>query len=182
MGGLVLGLALQDSLKNIFGGISMILDRNFNIGDKVKLESGELGEILDIGLRSTKLQTYDQEVIFIPNGQLANMRIQNYVRPTRKVRVVVNFGVEYGSDVDKVKKVVNAALKSMKDVSDIPYMDAVFTEMGEFAMLFQARFFVDDYKISYDKKIEATQKIYEALNKAKIGIPFPTRTVYMKKE
>ena len=181
LGGLVLGLALQDSLKNIFGGISIILDRNFNIGDKVKLESGELGEILDIGLRSTKLQTYDQEVIFIPNGQLANMRIQNYVRPTRKVRVVVNFGVEYGSDVDKVKKVVNAALKSMKDVSDIPYMDAVFTEMGEFAMLFQARFFVDDYKISYDKKIEATQKIYEALNKAKIGIPFPTRTVYMKK-
>ncbi len=182
LGGIVLGLALQDSLKNIFGGIALVLDKNFNIGDKVKLESGELGEILDVGLRSTKLQTYDFETIFIPNGQLANMRIQNYVQPTRKVRVVVKFSVEYGSDVEKVKKVVDAVLRGIMDVSDQPYMNTVFTEMGEFAMLFQARFFVDNYKISYDKKLEATQKIYDALNKAKIGIPFPTRTVYLRKE
>ena len=179
--GLVIGLALQDSMKNIFGGISLIMDRNFNIGDKVKLESGELGEIKDIGLRSTKLKTYDNEIIFIPNGQLANMRIQNYVQPNPRIRVVVNFGVEYGTKVEKVKKVVEAALRKIKDASDKPYMNVVFLEMADFALLFQARFWVNDYRIAYGKQREATEKIYAALNKAKIGIPFPTRTVYLKK-
>jgi MscS family membrane protein len=181
IGGLVLGLALQDSLKNILGGVSMIMDRNFNIGDKVKLESGELGEVISIGLRSTKIRTYDFETIIVPNGQLANMRLQNYVQPNPRVRVVVRFGVEYGSDVDKVKKVVNDTLKKIKDVSDQPYMNTIFTEMADFALLFEARFFVDDYKEAYNKKLEATQAIYGALRKAKINIPFPTRTVYMKK-
>jgi MscS family membrane protein len=178
--GLVLGLALQDSLKNIFGGLSLILDRNFNIGDKIKLESGELGEILDIGLRSTKLITYDNETIFIPNGQLANMRIQNYVQPNPRVRVTVNFSVIYGSKVEKVKKVVEDSLRKMKDISDKPYLNVVFLEMADFSLNFQARFFVDDYRDAYSKKLEATEVIYNALNKAEIEIPFPTRTVYMK--
>ena len=177
--GLVIGLAFQDSLKNIFGGISLILDNNFNIGDKVSLETGELGEILDIGLRSTKLKTYDNEIIFIPNGQLANMRIRNYVQPNPRIRVVINFGVEYGTEIEKVKKVIEPVLRKIKGASDKPYMNVVFLEMADFALLFQARFWVDDYREAYGKKLEATEKIYDALNKAKIGIPFPTRTVYM---
>jgi len=159
----------------------MILDKNFNIGDKVSLETGDIGTIEDIGLRSTKLKTYDNELIYIPNGSLANMRIRNYVRPNTKMRVVIKFGVEYGSDVDKVKEVVIGAIKKMKDVSSDPYMDAIFYEMGDSALLFNARFFVDDYSIAYKKKLEATQNIYEALNKAKIGIPFPQMDVHLKK-
>ena len=87
--GLILGMALQDSLKNVFGGVSLIFDKNFNIGDPIRLETGELGEIESIGLRSTKMLTYDKELIFIPNGQLANMRIRNYVRPNTRVRKIV---------------------------------------------------------------------------------------------
>lgn len=181
IGGLVLGLALQDSLKNIFGGISLILDKSFAVGDKIRLETGEIGEIIEIGLRSTRLNTYDNEVIVVPNGQMANMRIQNYVQPNPRVRVVVNFGVEYGTKIEKVKKVVLPILKKIKGVSSEPYMDTVFTEMGDFALLFQARFWVDDYREAYNKKLEATEKIYDALNKAKIGIAFPTQTIHLKK-
>jgi len=181
IGGLVLGLALQDSLKNIFGGISLILDKSFAVGDKIKLESGELGEIVEIGLRSTRLNTYDNEIIVIPNGQMANMRIQNYVQPNPRVRVVINFGVEYGTKIEKVKKVVLPVLKKIKDVSGDPYMDVVFTEMGDFALLFQARFWVDDYREAYNKKLEATEKVHDALVKAKIGIAFPTQTIHLKK-
>ena len=182
LGGLVLGLALQDTLKNIFGGIALILDRNFNIGDRIKLESGEMGEILDIGLRSTKLLTFDNEVIFVPNGQLANMRIQNYVRPEPRLRVVVKFSVAYGSDIAKVKETVVLALRAVEGASDKPYMDASIVEMSDFALHGEARFFIESYRDAYAKKAEAVQKIYDALNKAGIAIPFPTRTVYMKKE
>ena len=109
------------------------------------------------------------------------MPIQNYVQPNPRVRVVVPFGVEYGTKVEKVKKVVLDMVKKMKDVSNKPYMDVIMTEMSDSSLSFQARFWVDDYRIAYSKKIETTEKIYDALNKAKIGIPFPTRTVYLKK-
>ncbi len=181
IGGLVLGLAFQDSLKNIFGGVSLIIDRNFNIGDPVKLESGEMGVIKDIGLRSTKLLTYNNELVFIPNGQLANMRITNFIAPNPRIRKIVEFSVVYGSDVGEVKDVVLKALKGIKDIYDDPYMDVVLTQMGESGLHLQARFWAD-WSNGYDKWVEATTAIYNALNKAKIEIPFPTRTVYMKKE
>lgn len=158
----------------------MILDKNFNIGDAVRLESGELGTIQEIGLRSTKMLSFDREIIFVPNGQLANMKIRNYVKPDKMVRKIVEFGVEYGTDPEKVKKVVLEALKKIKDISDDPYMDVLFESMGDSSLNFKARFWVD-WDDAYSKYIEATQVIYAALNKAKIGIPFPTRTVYLQK-
>ncbi|MFC1686767.1 mechanosensitive ion channel family protein [Nanoarchaeota archaeon] len=178
--GLVLGFALQDSLKNILGGVSLALDNNFNIGDAVRLETGELGTIKDLGLRSTKMLTYDNEVIFIPNGQLANMRIHNYIKPNARVRKIVDFSVEYGSNTEKVKKIVLNTLKKIKDIYDDPYMDVIMIEMADSGLKFQARFWAD-WDNAYSKFVEATEKIYEDLGKSGIGIPFPTRTVYLKK-
>ncbi len=178
--GLVLGFALQDTLRNVFGGVSLILDKNFNLGDPILLDSGELGVVSEVGLRSTRLTTYDHEVLFVPNGQLANMKIRNYVKPNDRIRKIVEFGVVYGSDVDKVKKVVMGTLKSVKDIYDDPYMDVIFVKMNDFSLDFKARFFVE-WKNAYNKYVEVTEKIYNDLNKAGIGIPFPTRTVYLKK-
>ena len=78
------------------------------------MESGEVGTIHDIGLRSTKLVNFDNEIIYVPNGYLANSRVQNYTRPSPKVRVSVDFGVEYGSDIEKVKKVVLNVVNKME--------------------------------------------------------------------
>ncbi len=181
IGGLVLGFALQDSLKNIFGGITLILDGTYKIGDKVKIESGEVGMIHDIGLRSTKLATYDNEIIYIPNGYLANSRVQNYTRPTPKIRVVINFGVEYGSDIKKVRKVVQGTLKKIKDLMTDPEPAVSFVEMGDSSLKFKAIFWVEQWDTAYGKKLEAIEKIYDDLNKNKINIPFPTRTVYLQK-
>jgi len=179
--GLVLGFALQDSLKNIFGGITLILDGTFEVDDKIQLESGEVGEVKDIGLRSTKIRTYDNELIYVPNGYLANSRIQNYTRPSPKIRVKVDFGVEYGSDVKKVQKVILKTIAGMKDILDTPGPVVQFRNMGDSALDFRAMFWVKSWKNSYSKQLEATELIYNALNKAKIEIPFPTQTVYVKK-
>jgi len=180
--GIVLGLALQDSLKNILGGITLLLDETFQVNDKIKLESGEVGTIHDIGLRSTKMITYDNEIIYIPNGYLANSKIQNYTRPNPKIRVSVNFGVEYGSEINNVKNVVLGVVKKIKDVLDEPAPAVLFLEMGDSSLNFTLKFWVANWNEAYGKKLEATEAIYNALNKAKIGIPFPTRTIYMKKE
>ncbi len=178
--GIILGLALQDSLKNILGGISVLLDKTFQVGDKVALESGEVGTINDIGLRSTKMITFDNEVIYVPNGYMANSRIRNYTRPDPKIRVRVEFGVEYGSDVDKVKKIVAETIKRMEKVLEKPAPSVQFMSMGDFALKFRVVFWVPHWDNEFPKKVEATEKIYNALNAAKIGIPFPTQTVFLK--
>ena len=178
--GIVLGLALQDSLKNVFGGISLLLDKTYQIGDKIQLESGEVGIIHDIGLRSTKIVNFDNEAIYVPNGYIANSRIMNYTHPDSKVRTNVAFGVEYGSDVEKVRKLVMKIIQEMEGVMTDPAPSIQFIEMGDFALKFKAYFWVEKWNEAYGKKLEATEKIYNALNKAKISIPFPTQTVYLK--
>ncbi|MBU2589931.1 MAG: mechanosensitive ion channel family protein [Nanoarchaeota archaeon] len=179
--GIVIGFALKDSLSNVFGGISLILDKNIKRGDRIKIENGEIGTIEDIGIRSTKLLTFDNELIIIPNGILSNSRIQNYVLPEPAQRVKVHFGVEYGSDINKVRKVVLDTIKKLENVIKEPIPEMDFVEMGDFALLMVAKMWVNSYQNAYSVKVKATEEIYKALKKANINIPFPTRTIYMKK-
>lgn len=178
--GIAISFAVKDSLANIIGGVQLVLDKTFKVNDKVKLESGELGVILDIGLRSTKLRTYDNEVIYIPNGYLANAKIKNYTVPDLQLRVNVEFGVVYGSDTDKVREVVLEVLKSEEKVLDEPPPAVLFLKMSDFSLDFIARAWVNNYTDAYSTSLILTDEIYKALNRAGISIPFPTRTVYTK--
>lgn len=178
--GIAIGLAVRDSLANILGGLQLVLDKTFKVGDKVQIESGEMGVILDIGLRSTKLKTYDNEVIYIPNGQLANARIKNFTVPDLSIRVNVEFGVVYGSNSEKVRQVVLEALRKTDGVLEEPEPVVQFLKMSDFSLDFIARVWVKEYTEAYGMKVRATDVIYNALNQAGIGIPFPTRTVYTK--
>jgi MscS family membrane protein len=179
--GIAIGFAVRDSLANILGGIQLVLDKAFKVGDKIELESGEMGTILDIGIRSTKLKTYDNEVIYIPNGSLANTKVKNFTVPDLSVRVNVNFGVEYGSNPEQVRNVVMEAVKKIDTVIEEPEPVVQFLNMSDFSLDFVARVWVGSYTDAYATKIKVTGEIYNALNRAKIGIPFPTRTVYTKK-
>jgi len=178
--GLAIGLAVKDSLSNILGGLQLVLDRTFKVGDKVELESGEMGVILDIGLRSTKLKTYDNEVVYIPNGYLANAKIKNFTHPDVSIRVNVEFGIAYGSDTEKVRQVVLNAVKIIDTVIEEPEPVVQFLKMSDFSLDFIARAWVKEYTEAYSTKIKMTDEIYNALNRAGISIPFPTRTVYTK--
>ncbi len=179
--GIILGLALQDSLKNVFGGVSLILDGAIKVGDKIRVESGDTGNVIDVGLRSTKIRTYDNEELTIPNGYLASTKVQNYTRPDPKMRVWVTFGVEYGSDVTKVKTLIEKELSKMSDILLEPAPYVQFLSMGAYALEFKALFWVSHWDKAFGKKLEATQLIYDTLNKKKIGIPYPTQTLLVKK-
>lgn len=178
--GIAISFAVKDTLANILGGLQLVVDKTFKVGDKVSLESGELGVILDIGLRSTKLRTYDNEVVYIPNGQLANARIKNYTVPDQSLRVNIPFGVEYGSDSEKVRCIVFEAIQKIDLVQEYPEPEVQFIKMGDFSLDFLARVWVNDYTQAYTAQLLVTDAIYNALNQAGIGIPFPTHTVYMQ--
>lgn len=178
--GIAIGLAIRDPLANILGGLQLVLDKTFKVGDKIQIESGEMGVIMDIGLRTTKLRTYDNEMVYIPNGYLANAKIKNFTQPDLSIRVNVEFGVVYGSDTDKVRQVVLEALKGLDKVLEEPEPVVQFLRMSDFSLDFVARAWVASYADAYATKVQITDEIYRALNRARIGIPFPTRTVYTK--
>jgi MscS family membrane protein len=181
--GLAISLAAKDSLSNIFGGIALTSDKAFKVGDMVSVPAnGITGIVYDVGLRSTRIKTWDNEVFIIPNGNLANQVIQNYYQPDMMARVVVPFSVEYGSDVDRVKKVVIGEIKKIKKALKDPEPSIVFNKMSDFSLDFDARFWVESIKDKYFSKLEATERIYKALNREGIGIPFPTRTLYLKEQ
>ncbi|MDD5331452.1 MAG: mechanosensitive ion channel family protein [Candidatus Nanoarchaeia archaeon] len=180
--GIVLGFALQDSLSNIFGGISLILDQSMKKGDKIKLDSGEVGHIQDIGLRSTQLKTSDNQIIIVPNSILSKARFLNFVKPDSRIRVNVSFNVAYGTDVDKVRKLILDLLESHSGILKNPKPEVIFESMGDFSLNFVAKAWISDFEKEYDVRVELNEKIYKTLTKNKIEIPFPTQIVYLKKE
>jgi len=178
--GIAVAFALQTTLGNIFGGVAIILDKSIKVGDKIRLDNDTMGTVIDVGLRSTKIKTWDNELVTVPNGKLADSRILNFIQPDPSVRVVIEFGVEYGSDTSKVSKVVLDTIKRIRGVLKEPAPKIMMMEIGDFALKFRALFWVENFDIKFDTKALATEEIYNALIKAKIGIPFPTRTVYLK--
>lgn len=179
--GVAVAFALQNTLGNIFGGISMIIDKTIKVGDVVEIDGGTSGTVLDVGIRSTKIRTWNNEVIITPSGKLAESKIINYVQPNNKVRVVIPFTVEYGSDIKKVKNIVMKEILKIENFIDKPEPTVKFLAMGDSALEFKAYFYVKSYENRFAAIDDANTRIYNALNKNKIGIPFPQMDVHMEK-
>src|SRR3989338_9608907 len=180
--GIAVAFALQSTLGNIFGGMTIIIDKSVKVGDKIRLDNETMGTVMDVGLRSTKIKTWDGELITIPNGKLADSKILNFMQPEPTVRIVIEFGVEYGSDTSKVRKIVLDTVSKITGVLKEPAPKVMMMEMADFALKFRALFWVGNFDIKYDTKALATEEIYNALRRERVGIPFPTRTIYMRNE
>lgn len=180
--GIAVALALQPTLSNIFSGISMILDKSVRVGDWVVLEDDTAGIVQKIGIRSTQVKSFDNEVHVVPNTKLAESIIQNVSLPEPLARVVINFSVSYGSDIEQVRKIVLRELKKIPKIVDDPLPVIRFMEMGESSLNFKAFFHVESYEFRFDAINDANTAIYNALNKAGITIPFPQMDVYFKEK
>ncbi|MBU2476768.1 mechanosensitive ion channel [Candidatus Micrarchaeota archaeon] len=182
IGGLALAFAAQETVSNLFGGVSLILDKSVKIGDKIRLDSGEVGIVDEVGLRSTRIRTYSNEVIIVPNSKMANSKLINYAQPNSLGRGEVKFGVTYGSDPDKVIKTITELIKKHPKVSKQKDPVVEFLSMGDFSLNFSAKFWCDDYGEVWGTERELTKEIYNGLVKNKINIPFPTQTIYLQKQ
>lgn len=180
--GLAIALALQSVLANIFSGVSIIMDKSIRVGDLVYLDGGIKGKIKKVGLRSTRVVTFDNELIIVPNTKLAEGVIQNIALPEPKTRVVIPFGVAYGSDIEKVKKLVLKEINSVKNVLKDPEPSVSFREMADSSLNFKAYFYVKHFSDRFVAIDEANTKIYNTLNKNGIEIPFPQMDVHVKRK
>jgi small-conductance mechanosensitive channel len=179
--GIAIAFALQSTLANVFGGISMLLDRSINVGDVVELDDGASGHIRKINLRSTKIQTFNNKLVIVPNGKLSESNIKNVALPGPETRVVVPFGVAYGSDVDKVRKLILREIKKVKGFYKDESPAVRFLEMADSSLNFKAYFYIDSFENLLSAKDEANTRIYKALNRAGFEIPFPQMDVNLKR-
>ena len=179
--GLAIALALQPTLSNVFSGISLVIDGTFRVGDVIKIGE-QMGEVYKIGLRTTRIKSFDNEMIIIPNSVMANSTVQNFFQPDISIRVNIEFGVEYGVDPEYIKKIVIDEIEKIKIIDKEKEIGVLFIEMADNSLNFKARFWVDNIAKKWPAHQEAITRIYRRLYEEKIGIPYPQRTVWMRDE
>jgi MscS family membrane protein len=180
--GLVIAFAAQDTLSNFFSGIHLLLDRPFQLGDIIQLESGEYCRIENVGMRSTKLYSiFDQMLIILPNNIVAGQKIINVVKPDTKIRQRIQVGVAYGSDVEKVKEILYTSAINHADVlKEGEYEPFVrFMEFGDSSLNFTVFFTVDDVMKQWKARSDIVTEIDRRFRNEGITIPFPQRTVWL---
>lgn len=179
--GLALGLAAQDTLGNLFAGVSILADVPYKVGDYIVLDGGERGEVTRIGLRSTRILTRDQIEVTIPNSIIAQSRIVNESGgPSPKRRLRIPIGVAYGSDVDQVIEILGKVAVDEELVSPQPEAKVHFVNFGDSSLDFELRCWIDNPEWRGRITNQLNTAIYKSLNAAGIEIPFPKRDVYIK--
>ncbi|WP_194775100.1 mechanosensitive ion channel family protein [Pararhodonellum marinum] len=173
--GLAVGLALQGSLANFAGGVLILMFKPFKVGDVIEGQ-GHLGTVESIDILYTKLKTFDNRSIIIPNGALSNADIINITsKPTRRVDFEV--GVAYGTDLKKTRKVIIDTLSKDERIHKDPAPVAFFKEFGDSSLDISARVWTDapNYWGVFFDNMENLKEAFEA---AEIEIPFPQRDVH----
>lgn len=181
--GLVIAFAAQDTLSNFFAGMHIMLDRPFRIGDLIELDDGTVCRVQDIGLRTTKLYWgKSHDVIIMPNKEMANRKIVNYVRPDRRFIIHVKVGVSYDSDLDKVRGVMVDVAKAHPWVLKDPGFEPVWrvVDFADSAIVVMVIVWVDDVDHQWQLGSDLRERIKKRFDEMGIEIPFPRRVVEMK--
>lgn len=175
--GLAIGLALQGSLSNLAGGVLIIGLRPFKVGDYID-GAGHSGTITEIGLFYTHMTTVDNRVIIIPNATIANSSIINYVfYPTR--RLDLDFGVDYNSDINKVKGILMDTIMKHPLVLKDPEPFVRLGKHADSALIFKTRIWVntsDYWSLNFDLQ----EQVKEAFDANGIEIPYPHMVIQSK--
>jgi len=174
--GLAVGLALQGSLANFAAGFLMIIFKPFGVGDYIE-GAGVAGTVEDIQIFTTTLKTPDNKIIIVPNAKLTDDNIINWtVKGTRRVDMV--FGIGYGDDIDKAKRIMEEVLAHDDRVLKDPAPQVAVLELADSSVNFVARPWVKsgDYWSVY---FDTTEKMKKALDANGINIPFPQRDVHI---
>lgn len=182
VGSLAIALAAQETLSNMIAGFVIMTDRPFRVGDRIQLSSGEKGDVYEIGLRTTKLMTFDNTLIIVPNAEMVKMKVTNLTYPDPVTRVKITVGVAYGTDLDKVKKILTEVCKGLPDVQQEPEPQAYFLNFGESSLDFQVTFYVPDWKMEWPLAEKARIEINRRFTDEGIEIPYPQRVIWMGKQ
>jgi small conductance mechanosensitive channel len=173
---LAIGLALQDSLKNIASSILIIILKPYVVGDFVEIND-RTGRVLEVGLYHSLIRTPDNKVLLIPNSDVMSENIINYSR-LEIIRVDMIFGIGYGDDLQKAKQILEEILASNERVLEDPMPNVAVHDLGDNSVNFTVQPYAnldDAVNLRYD----VTEQVKLRFDEAGISIPFPQRDVHI---
>jgi small-conductance mechanosensitive channel len=184
VGSVAIAFALQETLASLFAGLYLVADKPIRMGDFVRLESGEEGYVDSIGWRSVRIRLISHNIVIVPNSKVASGIITNYSLPSRELAIMVDVGVDYGSDLEKVERVtLEVARETLKEVPEgVSDFEPSLRWMGfrdssvNLTVVLRARQFVDQYPL----RNAFMKKLHERYRRESITFPYPVMTVHLK--
>ena len=178
-GALAVGMALSGTFQNFAGGIIILFLKPFKVGDVIQTASGRTGTVKKIMIFTTELHTFDNQVVFVPNGPLANGEITNLSDRANR-RAEIQIAISYGDDVDVARRSILAVLSKDKRVAKNPAPSVFVSELGDSAVVLTVWFWTK-YADWFASMGDMREALYKELPRKKIHFPFPQIDVHMKK-
>jgi len=175
--GVIAGFAARDSLENFISGITILVDKPFQVGDYIEIED-EYGQVDEITLRSTRIRTVQNEIIVLPNLQMITQRVINHTK-RNVLRVDVDFGIAYKEYPEEAREVLLPLTEDDDRIFSEPSPTVVVTGMNDSSVDMALRFYIRDPSQEVPIRWEYTEKVREALREADIEIPFPHRQLFL---
>jgi len=182
IGGIAIAMAVQGILTDLFSAFSIHFDKPFRVGDTIKV-GDDVGTVERIGIKTTRLRSIENnEELVISNQELTSSRIQNF-RKINDRRVSLILGVLYSTSDEKMKKIPGMVEDIIKNINKARFDRAHFKAFSASSLDFEVVYFVesDDYKVYMDLQQEINLGIKETFEKEKIGMAYPTQTIYLEK-
>lgn len=177
----VVGFSLQETLGNLFSGLAIQAQRPFEVGDWVQFDQDRtsIGQVIEISWRATKVLTLDRVEIIVPNATMAKSALRNFTKPTATSRRTISVAAAYGAPPAKVKAALAEALVGIPHVLTMPAPLILLIEYGDSGINYEIRYFTDNFARSEVTDATVRERIWYALKRADITIPFPQRDVHM---
>lgn len=175
---LAVALAARGTIADVIAGIIIFVDQPYRVGDRIEIESvGTWGDVVTIGLRSTHIVTRDNRMFVVPNSIIGTNQVINYSYPDPTYRVQTHVGIAYDADVETARLIITDTVRQVEGVMPDKPVEALFNEMGDSAMIFRVRWWLESYSDMRHSIDRVHTALKAALDAAGIQMPFPTQSV-----
>ena len=181
VGSLAVALAAQDTLANMIAGFVILVDRPFRVGDRIELIPGITGDVLEIGLRSTRVLNFDNNVIIVPNADLVKGRIINHAYPHIESRVLLKLSVAYGTEPDRVRAILLDLARKHPDLLRVPEPQVFVTALSENAMEVTLVGRCSEFGKVWGTETALREQAYREFMKEGISVPVARRVIRMER-
>ena len=178
---LVIVIGAKAAVSDAISGFIILLDQPFRVGDTIFIkELDTRGDVLEIGTRTTRLRTRDNREVIVPNSQIGESQVVNYSYPDPRLRIQTDIGVDYGTDMDRVRQVIQQTVQSVEGVLHEKPVNVYFLTFGDSARQVRVRWWIDNYNNEKRMLDRVNAALERALDEAGIELPNTTYDLHLK--